>query len=404
MSYIDSIKKKQSNENKNEELHYQNKEKVERSINVKITNLENLKKDELDKEFESSNLSALINNTNDIMWSIDTNYNLISSNKPFINAIKHQTGKSIKKGENFLNIGYSEETIQEYKNYYIRAFIGKSFTLTKEYHKTWSEISFNPIYQEGIVIGTACHSRDITSRKIAESRIVEQNKELKKTNAELDQFVYSVSHDLRSPLTSILGLVNFIEDESKESHTLKYAELIKKNITRLDQFIKSILNYSRNNRTETIIESIPLNETVHEIIESLKYMPGAQNLKFNLQINSEINFYSDMQRFKTVLENIISNAIIYRKPDSEDGLISVEISGNKHGIVIKICDNGIGIKDEYLPKIFDMFFRVSNTEDGSGIGLYIVKEIVEKLEGSIDIESEFGVGTTFNIKLKNFKP
>ncbi|MHC0443291.1 PAS domain S-box protein [Flavobacterium sp. 3-210] len=247
-------------------------------------------------------------------------------------------------------------------------------------------------------------SNDITDRKKAELNLERQNKELIKTNSELDRFVYSVSHDLRSPLTSILGLLSFIEDESEEKDTLEHAKMIRNSINRLDEFIKNILNFSRNNRTGLEVEKISIWETLSNILASLQSVSEAKGINYEIDIQELHPFYTDRLRFNTILENLVSNAVKYHKEEGSDKYIKITGFSDKENLQISIADNGIGIAPEYHKKIFDMFFRISGSKDGSGIGLYIVKDTIEILQGSIELKSEKGCGTTFIITLKNLKP
>ncbi|UUF12417.1 MULTISPECIES: PAS domain S-box protein [Flavobacterium] len=246
-------------------------------------------------------------------------------------------------------------------------------------------------------------SNNISDRKKAEQNLEKRNEALIKTNLELDRFVYSVSHDLRSPLTSVLGLVSFIETDSQEADTLKHAALIRNSICRLDNFIKNILSYSRNNRTGLEIEKISLNDTVQEIIASFQTIKEATGIRFLTDIRAEHPFYTDKVRIVTILENLISNAIKHHKKDHSDRYIKIAAHSDSKSLQFTIEDNGMGIDQAYHQKIYEMFFRISNT-DGSGIGLYIVKDAVELLEGSIEIQSEKGTGSVFMITLKNLKP
>jgi signal transduction histidine kinase len=239
---------------------------------------------------------------------------------------------------------------------------------------------------------------------VDELKLESQNAELLKTNAELDRFVYSVSHDLRSPLTSILGLLAFIEDETLEEDTLEHAQMIRSSIERLDVFIKNILSYSQNNRTGLEVERIPVKKNIDEIISSLQLIKKPNAINIEVDIDERQPFYSDNQRFSIVMENLISNAIKYHKKEAPGRFIKVSGTIDKDQLLLRIADNGIGIAPENHIKIFDMFFRISGNITGSGIGLYIVKETVEKLHGSIVVESEPGKGTTFIIILKNLLP
>jgi len=229
------------------------------------------------------------------------------------------------------------------------------------------------------------------------------NKELLKTNTELDRFVYSVSHDLRSPITSILGLISFIEEDSKEPDTLEQVKMIRASINRLDRFIKNILNYSQNNRTGLEMVKIPIKKTITEIVDSVCNIKGAEGISFQIDIDEQQPFYSDWQRFNTVLENLISNGIKYHTKEVSGRYLKLTGTSDNGDLKLSISDNGIGIDAAYHDKIFDMFYRLPGRTAGSGFGLYIVKETLEKLHGTIEIQSEKGVGTTFMITLKNLK-
>lgn len=246
--------------------------------------------------------------------------------------------------------------------------------------------------------------QDISQRKIAEDTLIENNEILSKTNLELDRFVYSVSHDLRSPLTSILGLLAFIEEESKEEDTLEHIAMIRNSINRLDQYIKNILSYSRNNRMELDIKKIPVQKIIEEIFKEFKNIKSSVKITYEVNIKESVPFHSDKQSFSTILENLISNAIKFQNTEQPNKFIKITGTIDKENLHLLIADNGIGIAPKHHNKIFDMFFRLSSKVDGTGIGLYIVKEIIKKLQGTIKVNSKQGNGTSFSIKLKNLKP
>jgi PAS domain S-box-containing protein len=297
--------------------------------------------------------------------------------------------------------------------------------IAKSGKEIWANVVENPfVDQIGSYKGRMTMVTDITERKINNEKLEQLNEELAfqndekenraaelfttntelvKTNRELDRFVYSVSHDLRSPLTSILGLVSFIEQESQESETLEHIKMIRNSVNRLDEFIKNILSYSRNNRTGLDIVQIPLEKTVTEIVEALRSIKEAENILFEVDIKEKEPFFSDRLRVNTLLENLISNAVKYHKPDQSNRYIKVTGKTDSNKLFLSITDNGIGIAAEHHDKIFDMFYRISGNKNGSGIGLYIVKDTVLILQGSIQVYSEVGKGTTFNITLKNLK-
>ncbi len=251
--------------------------------------------------------------------------------------------------------------------------------------------------QEYLIIGTAI---DITEKKNIEEQLKTQNEELKKTNMELDRFVYSTSHDLRAPLTSVLGLINLFSTETEDPVHQQYLSMIKTSITRLDKFITNIVDYSRNSRTKVVKEVVDFTEMIDESFDQLKFMDGYENIKRTLKIDSQIHLVTDKTRLQMILNNLISNSIKYRKRNEKECIISVEVIKDMDQMVnLKISDNGMGIAKDNLDKIFEMFFTGNTENHGSGIGLYIVKESIEKLQGKIDVASELNKGTTFTIKL-----
>jgi signal transduction histidine kinase len=260
------------------------------------------------------------------------------------------------------------------------------------------------LYIEPIDHGIAILLLDISTYKFTEEKLSRRNEELQNANSQLDRFVYSASHDLRSPLASILGLISFIEEKSKETQTLEYITMMRKSITRMGLFLHNMLEYSRNNLTEIKVEPIPIQQSVNEIVDSLRNMKEAEGIDFKVTINEKSQFFSDGQRFNTVMENLISNAIKYHKKNTPGRYIIITGKSSADQLHVFIKDNGVGIATNYHQKIFDMFFRLSGDAESTGIGLYIVKEMIEKLSGSIRINSSVGVGTSFSISLKNLAP
>ncbi|MGM0579082.1 MAG: PAS domain S-box protein [Bacteroidota bacterium] len=248
----------------------------------------------------------------------------------------------------------------------------------------------NTLYLEGIL-------QDITKRKVAEEKLRKQFKELQKTNFELDKFVYSVSHDLRAPLASILGLINVAQIENPTDPQNKYWDMVRKSINKLEGFIRDILDYSNNSRTEINIKKIDFKKIMDEVQENFSYLKGIERLNIEIEINDKVPFYSDENRIKIILNNLFSNAIKYQDLNKKSSYFKLNIEISEKQALINISDNGIGIEEAHLDKVFNMFYRASENSKGSGLGLYITNEIVLKLGGTINIKSEEGKGTSFEI-------
>lgn len=227
-------------------------------------------------------------------------------------------------------------------------------------------------------------------------------KELSDRNFELDQFVYKISHDIRSPFTSILGLVNLMKVETDPQRLHESVKHIEKSVLRLDSFVKSMLNFARISREEFNPEEIFFYILIDECLNDFKYLENFDKLVIDINIDEQENkFYSDSLRVNSIFRNIISNAIKYRKPYTAQSFLSIDIQVTPEYANITFTDNGIGIKEEYLNKVFGMFVRATERSDGSGLGLYIVKQSVERMNGSIQIQSKYGEGTLINIILPN---
>ncbi|MBC8490105.1 MAG: GHKL domain-containing protein [Bacteroidetes bacterium] len=242
---------------------------------------------------------------------------------------------------------------------------------------------------------------NITKRKQAEEKLKRQFVELEKTNSELDKFVYSASHDLRAPLTSVLGIIGLSKMDTEDKQQLEYLNMMEKSINRLDGFVIDIINYSRNTRLEVQKEKIDFNLLISETLENLKYIEGADKIETKININERTSFYSDKSRLRVMFNNLISNAIRYHKPIHEHPFVHINVSIFKDKVIIQVKDNGMGIDKKHIPKIFDMFFKISKKSLGSGLGLYIVKETVNKLSGEINVESDLDRGSMFIIEIPN---
>lgn len=342
-----------------------------------------------------------------IVEIIDDKGKIIHANENFCKITKYSLEELIGQDCEIIGAGYHSEEFLS--NMWTTIGHGKTWkgeikNKAKDGTFHWLDTTITPFLNEqGIPFQYVATKFDITERKNAEINLEKQNNELLKTNKELDRFVYSVSHDLRSPLTSIQGLISIIEDESKEPETLEHVEMIKSSINRLDEFIRKILSYSQNKRTGLHAEQILVKKTILTIVDSLQNMDNAKGIHFEIDIQEDFTFFTDKLGFNTIVENIISNAIKYHKSFNTERFIKVTGNVTNEMLQLKIADNGIGIATKHQDKIFDMFFRISSRSEGSGIGLYIVKDTIEKLEGSIHFFSVVRSGTTFEIKLKNFK-
>ncbi len=236
--------------------------------------------------------------------------------------------------------------------------------------------------------------------------ITEQKEMLNKLNVsyeELDTFIYHASHDLRSPLKSVLGLAKLIEKETSEQHRTAYIKMIVNSVEKLDRLIGSLLTHTRNERVEENIASIDFQKEIRAALENLAFMPNMENVKTEISIEQNSIFLSDPLRLSIIFNNLLSNAVKYQKPNEPNQFIKVRVRVSDSRAYIEIQDNGEGIHEKSLGRLFRMFGRETETSEGAGLGLYIVNNTLRKLKGSVSAHSEYGVGTTFKLEIPSFE-
>ena len=250
------------------------------------------------------------------------------------------------------------------------------------------------------LIGSAT---DVTDLRNWQSDIIGKNEELKKINSELDNFVYRVSHDLRSPLLAIKGLFSLIFGSKKlDAEILEYLNLAEGSVNRLDDTIQEILEYSRNSRLAIQNEEFDVLDIVNEVYNDLKFS-SEKDLEFKIVADCSTSIFSDKTRVKVLFKNLLGNAFKYRKKNIEKPFVHFTMKRDAENIYFEISDNGEGISKHSLSKVFDMFYRGTTTSVGTGLGLYICNEVISNLNGTIQAESEQGVGTTMLVSLPAYK-
>ncbi len=355
------------------------------------------------KKFEKALLQsekkfrALIENSSDIILIINENYdiNYIS------NSVKHIlkiTPEAIinRNALEFIDPQFHplvNEQLNEYiKEYgvsnHIEAF--KFLNHTGEFF--YFDVVVTNLLDDSIVNGFVVNLHNVTNSKLTEQKLLQ-------SNFELDSFVYKASHDLRSPLLSVLGLINIAELD-QENHE-KYLALMKSSILKLDGYINDLIQFSRNDRMEVKLDKIDLQTLIEETVEKFNYLENADKVRVEIIVNEKAPVFTDPMRLNIILNNLLSNAFKYIDINKEAPYIKVEVNNDEEKIFIKFEDNGIGIEESNLPHLFEMFYRATDKSHGSGLGLYIVKNAITKLKGNIEVSSKYKEGTIFIITLPN---
>jgi PAS domain S-box-containing protein len=393
-----------------------------------ITEITSIKRTEEEISQLNANLQGVMESTKESIFSIDSRYNYTAYNSNHKKVMKLLYGCNIEVGTNKLKCIKGSKDEKWLKADLQSAMRGSHFVVERhldypQYHNRMIQLVYNPVRNEkGEVKGVAVFVSDITDRRTVEAQLKALNEELREQNwqlamreeelkaameelsernFELDQLMYKTSHDLRSPLSSIMGLVNLANIDKDTASRDQYLSKIDGRIRKLDDFIRSMLNYARVNRADVALTEINIKDLVYSSIRELDHLDNFKSIKTTVDIKGENTpFRSDELRVKIIFSNIISNAYKYYNGDVKSYLkIKIEITPLTLNIEFK--DNGIGIKKEHLDKIYNMFYRATDRSQGSGLGMYIVKQAVERLRGTINLKSEYGRGTTIKITLPN---
>ncbi len=244
-----------------------------------------------------------------------------------------------------------EEALQSAESFTVEYRVIRPDNQEERYVKIYAKIlrEDKPVRMTGAI-------RDTTGINTTEQQLRHNIEALQKTNAELDQFVYSTSHNLRSPLASILGLVSILQGETDHAERAHYLQLIDTSIHRLDSTISSIIDYSRNTRVEVAAEPINFHEMIAEIIDSLHFLLHAVNVRVTKRLPDTISFATDAHRLKVIISNLLSNSIKYFNPQAVQPWVDIIVNATEEGVLILVEDNGIGIPGAMQDRIFDMFY------------------------------------------------
>lgn len=274
-----------------------------------------------------------------------------------------------------------------------------SNTLGEGTRKIKSLLIITNIFFIFIIVCSVCLYYSIMVKRLIFSKkeIETKNENLLLVNHELDRFVYSASHDLRSPITSLKGLIEITQLEDDPNQIKKYLNLMHESLAKQDCFINDIIDYSKNKRYEIVMEPVSLLEIFDEAIAQLMHIENANRIKFTKELYID-KIQSDNLRLKIIISNLISNAIKYADNNKQEMYVSIKTYFIDGCHKIEVADNGIGINDEYKDNIFEMYFG-TNKNKGSGLGLYIVKEAVENIKGNISVSSQSNIGSKFIVTI-----
>jgi signal transduction histidine kinase len=224
-----------------------------------------------------------------------------------------------------------------------------------------------------------------------------QTEIIRNKNAELDTFFHRISHDLRGPISSLLGLSFLAKVDIKDEQALQYIEKQRQQVERLNQIIVGLINLTKLSNDGLSKVRIDFSNMIDACINSFESLPNFANVRFTIRIQPNLEFYSEWTLLNAIMQNLIENAIKYSTGDSP--YVEIRVREEEEFVVLEVEDNGQGIPVNHQSKIFEMFFRATNNASGSGLGLYILKRSVDRLKGTIELKSQVNKGSTFTVKL-----
>jgi PAS domain S-box-containing protein len=353
---------------------------------------------ESEKERYYNYYKTLGNNIpNGAVFMIDRDYNYLIAEGEEFGKLGRTSDYYV--GKNAKDL-YSPERFKRLSHYLEKLFAGENVAFDWEFNDQDYVFLGRPcVEKDGSIPVAILLTQNVTESKLQGEKLKRTLSELEAKNFELDSFVYRTSHDLRSPLASILGLIEIMLKDKDPNNMIDCTLRIRNSVQRLDATISSILDYSRNGNLEVHETQVDVQQLWKQSIESHRNMPLAEGIEFNIEGDLDTPLKIDAFRLSVIFNNLISNAIKYCDLRKENRFVKLLVRYSINGVQLNVSDNGLGIPKEHRSRVFNMFYRASDLSQGAGLGLYIVKQAVDKLGGVIFLDSEERVGTTFSITI-----
>ena len=252
--------------------------------------------------------------------------------------------------------------------------------------------------------GDLCYDEiivDVSDQVRNEHKLREKGHLLEKVAGELDRFIYSASHDLRAPVSSMKGLTSLFKRNPETLAQDQFLDMMTECLNKLEAFISKLVVFSKNSNEPVLIEPVDLRMIVMSILDELQEHDNRPSVEIECMLPEDCQVYSDFNKLYTTLSHIIRNAFDYHDPSKCSGLLLIKAEIQREKVLIEVLDNGIGIDKNCIPTIFQMFYRASRLSKGSGLGLYLAREAIVRLGGSIDISSELNLGTLVKVQFPN---
>lgn len=241
---------------------------------------------------------------------------------------------------------------------------------------------------------------DISKEVDQEHKLIEKNLLLEKVNSELDRFIYSASHDLRAPISTMMGLLTLMKSENKGEHE-KYLEFLEGSVQKLDAHVRKLTTFSKITNESLVVLPIDMKALVSNVLDELKTHANYKIVFTEIVYGAEPTIDSDISNVRTIVFQLLKNAFDFADPKKSKSVLSISAINIGANMRIELLDNGIGIEKIHEDKIFKLFYRGSESSKGNGLGLYLVKEALVKIRGTIELSSEPRVGTSIVVTIPN---
>lgn len=360
-------------------------------------------------EQSRANLKAIIENSIESIWSIDTNYNIQYINDVFAKAFEASFGVLLSKGDNIL-AALPDPIRPIWKERYDRAFNSEHFLFIDEVDvgdtTIFIEVAMNPISIEGKVVGASFYGKDISERKIYEKELLAAKSKAEESDRLKSAFLANMSHEIRTPMNGILGFAELLREPGLSGEEQQdYVDIIQKSGRRMLNIINDIVSISKieSGHMDVDMEEFNINRQMEEILALFKLEVEGKGMQLSLQpslANDNAFIKSDREKVYAILTNLVKNAIKY----SKEGSIQFGYLDKGGLLQFFVKDSGVGIPKERQQAIFDRFVQADiankRARQGAGLGLSISKAYVEMLGGEIWVESNLGKGSTFYFTLR----
>jgi PAS domain S-box-containing protein len=354
-------------------------------------------------EHEKDRLTAIIETTSDIVGIADVDGQILYMNRA---------------GKEFFGLQQEEllpqKNLNSFRNYKFSNILSRKGLRHADTWGTWSgqnrylRHDGNEVHVSQVIVShkndqgqVQCYSTIL--RDMSEQKKIEQDLIFK--NNELDTFIYRASHDLRGPIATLMGLNQIVRYEVTDPAAIGYFDLYNSQIVRLHNITVSLIELTKIKDRTCEISEIDFSALWQNVGEDIDKLPESADVQLHDQIEEIRGFSSDAHLLQIIVYNLIENSIRYRRGEVESyARVDIQKTKDTEHVVIKVSDNGIGIDGGLQNKIYNMFFRGTERSKGPGLGLYILKNAVEKLHGRITLFSVPYKGTTFKIELPPLVP